>query len=81
MLPLALETVNAQRSGYESDRAGFLEILTAQQTAHDVESLYWDHLMHYEEALAELEALIGVDLAATTNSIPEHHHQHGGNPP
>ena len=53
LLPLARETVNAQRIGYESDKAGFLEILTAQQTARDVESTYWDHLMHYQEALAE----------------------------
>lgn len=78
LLPLARETVSAQRAGYESDQAGFLEILTAQETAQDVESLYWDHLMHYEESLAELEALIGVDLVAPAHSIPEHHHQYGG---
>jgi outer membrane protein TolC len=62
LLPLAQETEGAQRTGYESDKTGFLEVLTAQQTARDVESMYWDHLMHYETALAELEALIGVDL-------------------
>ena len=78
LLPLARETVNAQRAGYESDRAGFLEILTAQQTARDVESLYRDHLMHYQIALAELEAVMGVDLVAATNSVPAHHHDQGG---
>jgi outer membrane protein, heavy metal efflux system len=77
LLPLARETASAQRAGYESGNAGFLEILTAQQTERDVESIYWDHLMHYQTALANLEALIGVDLIATTNSIPEHHHQEG----
>ena len=81
LLPLAQETVDAQRAGYESDKTGFLEILTAQHTAQDVESMYWDHLMHYEEALAELEAVIGADLVATTNSIPEHHHPEGDNLP
>lgn len=81
LLPLARETVNAQRAGYESDKAGFLEILTAQQTAQDVESMYWDHLMHYQIALANLEALIGVDLVTTTNSVPEHHHHEEGNTP
>jgi len=76
LLPLARETASAQRAGYESGNAGFLEILTAQQTVQDVESMYWDHLMHYQIALADLEALIGVDLTTTTtNSIPEHHHQ------
>jgi outer membrane protein TolC len=75
LLPLAHESVNARRIGYESDKASFLEILTAQQTARDVESMYWDHLMHYETALAELEALIGTDLVAgRTNSAPEPHH-------
>jgi outer membrane protein TolC len=77
LLPLAREMANAQRAGYESGDAGFLEILTAQQTVEDVESGYWDHLMHYQMALADLEALIGVDLVAATNSIPEHHHQEG----
>jgi len=82
LLPLARETAAAQRAGYESGNAGFLEILTAQQTAQDVESMYWDHLMHYQIALAELEALIGVDLiSTTTNSIPEHHHAEGSNKP
>jgi cobalt-zinc-cadmium efflux system outer membrane protein len=76
LIPLAQETVNAQRAGYESDRAGFLEILTAQETAQDVESMYWDHLMHYQSSLADLEALIGVDLPTTqanSSSSPHHH--------
>lgn len=77
LLPLATQSVSAQRAGYESDKAGFLEILTAQKTAQDIESGYWDHLMHYQMALAELEALIGVDLAAaSTNSTSEHPHSH-----
>ncbi len=79
LLPLARETANAQRVGYESDKTGFLEILTAQQTEQEVESMYWDHLMHYQTALADLEALIGVDLIASTNSVSEHHHEEGGN--
>jgi outer membrane protein, heavy metal efflux system len=77
LLPLARETASTQRAGYESGKAGFLEILTAQQTVRDVESAYWDHLMHYQMALADLQALIGVDLIATTNSLPEPHHQEG----
>lgn len=64
LLPLARESVNAQRTGYESDKISFLEILTAEETARDVESMYWDHLTHYKTALADLEDLIGVDLPA-----------------
>lgn len=81
LLPLARETLNAQRASYESDKASFLEILTAQQTVQDIESMYWDHLMHYQIALADLEALIGVDLAPATNSVPEHYHHEGGDKP
>lgn len=64
LIPLARENLNAHRLGYEADKATFLEILAAQERAQDVESMYWDHLTHYEQALAELEALIGVDLPA-----------------
>jgi cobalt-zinc-cadmium efflux system outer membrane protein len=80
LLPLARENVSAQRAGYESGKTSFLEILTAQETARDIESMYWDHLMHYEAALAELEALIGVDLpAGRANTAPGHHHNEQGN--
>ncbi|HEX4121743.1 MAG TPA: TolC family protein [Verrucomicrobiae bacterium] len=74
LLPLAHESVNAQRVDYQSDTGGFLEILTAQETAQDVESMYWDHLMHYKTALAELESLIGTDLPPQpANSVSSHH--------
>jgi outer membrane protein, heavy metal efflux system len=77
LMPLAAESANARRIGYESNRASFLEILTAQEMAQDVESMYWDHLMHYRTALAELEGLIGEDLppVGQTNSAPAHHHE------
>ncbi len=79
LLTLARENVNAQRAGYESGNASFLEILMAQKTAQDVESMYWDHLMHYQTALAELEALIGVDLPRnqTNPNLQQHHHEKG----
>jgi len=73
LLPLAEQTVIAKRLGYETDKASFLELLSAQQTVQEVESMYWDHLSHYQIALAELEALIGTQLGAT-NSTTEHQH-------
>jgi len=73
LLPLAEQTVTAKRLGYETDKAGFLELLAAQQTAREVESVYWDHLMHYEMALAELEVLVGAPLAPAV-SPTEHQH-------
>jgi len=73
LLPLAEQTVTAKRLGYETDKADFLELLTAQQSAREVESMYWDHLMHYHLALAELETLVGTPLAPAT-SPTEHQH-------
>jgi outer membrane protein TolC len=73
LIPLARESVNAQRVGYETGKTGFLEILTAQQTARDAESMYWDHLMHYNEALADLEAVIGADLSTSESHLTTAH--------
>ncbi len=73
LLPLAEQTVTAKRLSYETDKASFLELLTAQQTVQEVESMYWDHLSHYQVALAELEALVGTPLSPAT-SATEHQH-------
>jgi outer membrane protein TolC len=74
LLPLAQQTASAKLSGYQSDKESFLDLLAAQQSAHDVEAMYWDHLMHYQIALAELESLVGTGLQTATTSSPEHHH-------
>ncbi|HZQ48215.1 MAG TPA: TolC family protein [Verrucomicrobiae bacterium] len=73
LLPLAEQTVTAKRLGYETDKSSFLELLTAQQTVQETESMFWDHLSHYQIALAELEALVGASLAPAASSI-EHQH-------
>ena len=62
LLPLATQTVEANQAAYEADKVGFLDLITAQRTQRDIESTYYRHLADYRTALAELEALIGVDL-------------------
>ncbi len=74
LLPLAEQTVTAKRLGYEADKASFLELLSAQQTVQETESMYWDHLAHYQIALAELEALVGAPLAPAASGT-EHQHE------
>ena len=61
LLPLAKQTVEATLAGYESDKAGFLDLLTAQRRAQDIEAAYFMHLTNYLIALAELEAIVGAD--------------------
>jgi len=62
LLPLASQTVEASRAGYETDKTSFLELITAQRGFRDSESTYYRHLADYRTALAELEAIVGVDL-------------------
>jgi len=62
LLPLARQTVDASRAGYETDKASFLELITAQRTLRDSEAAYHRHVADYRIALAELEAVVGVDL-------------------
>ena len=62
LLPLARQTVDASRAGYETDKTSFLELITAQRTLRDSESAYHRHVADYRSALAELEAVVGVDL-------------------
>jgi len=74
LLPLAEQTASAKLSGYQSDKENLLDLLTAQQTVRQAESMYWEHLMHYQVALADLESLVGASLEAAATSSTEHHH-------
>jgi outer membrane protein TolC len=62
ILPLARQTVEAMHSAYLADRVSFLEMLTAQRTLQDSESMLDQRLADYLSALAEMEALTGEDL-------------------
>jgi cobalt-zinc-cadmium efflux system outer membrane protein len=61
ILPLARQTVQANRAGYESSKATFLELIASQRVLQDVESTYVNHLADYQIALAELQAIVGGD--------------------
>jgi outer membrane protein TolC len=59
ILPLARQTVEASRAGYEASTGGFLEVITARRTLQDAESNALNHLANYIAAIAELDAIIG----------------------
>jgi outer membrane protein, heavy metal efflux system len=59
ILPLARQTVEASRAGYEASTGGFLELITARRTLQDAESAALNHLANYIAAVAELDAIIG----------------------
>ena len=60
ILPLARQTVQSNRTAYETSSANFLALISAQRVLQDVESMSINHLADYQVALAELDAIIGV---------------------
>lgn len=62
LLPIARQTVEANQASYESDKVGFLDLISAQRNQRDIESTYYRHVADYRTALAELESLVGADL-------------------
>lgn len=61
ILPLARQTIEANQSGYESSKSGFLDLLTSQRNLQEAESTLYMHLSDYQAAVAELEALVGTE--------------------
>lgn len=59
ILPVARQTVEAGRGAYEASTGGFLELITARRTLQDAESAALNHLADHENAVAELDAIIG----------------------
>ena len=62
ILPLARQALDAARNGYETDKASFLDLITAQRSLQDAEAMYAHHISDYEKSIAELDALIGAPV-------------------
>jgi len=63
VVPLARQSVEATRIGYNGDKATFLELITAQRALQEVEAMQQQHLTDYLKAVAELEAMAGTEGA------------------
>ncbi len=61
ILPLARQAVQSNRVAYETSSANFLELITAQRVLQDVESTHVNHLADYQVAVAELDAIVGIE--------------------
>jgi outer membrane protein TolC len=62
LIPTTRQTVETERTRYQNDTTGFLDLVTSQRSLLEVESMDRQHLTDYQMALAELEALVGADL-------------------
>lgn len=71
ILPLAQQTVKANRAAYEASGATFLELISSQRVLQEVESTFVEHLADYQIALAELRAVVGADDQRFTSERTE----------
>jgi outer membrane protein TolC len=62
IIPQAEQTVHSLMAGYPVNKAGFSDLLRAQLTLFQYQSLYWQALTQTQQALAELSALVGEEL-------------------
>lgn len=58
--PTARMSVESTRAGYETDKSGFVELITARRSLQDIESAGLNQLVEHQVAIAELEAIVGV---------------------
>jgi len=70
LLPTARETVASLLADYQSDKGDLLTLLSAQRNLFDLETMYARDRADFETALAELQALAGLEPAmwATTSN-------------
>jgi multidrug efflux system outer membrane protein len=61
IVPLTRQAIESTRAGYEADRTGFLELITARRNFQDAQSAAVEQLAAHQVAIAELQAIIGSD--------------------
>ncbi|MDD5491096.1 MAG: TolC family protein [bacterium] len=62
ILPQAEQVLKISRTGYESDKVEFLDLLDSQRMYLEAEQDYYMSLVDYQMTKAELEQIVGVDL-------------------
>jgi cobalt-zinc-cadmium efflux system outer membrane protein len=59
IVPQARQAFQANRLGYESGKASFLDWITSQRNLRDIEATAREHLADYQVGIVELEAIVG----------------------
>jgi len=78
LIPNARQIQQSMQAQYQSGRAGFSEVLSAQRKLRELQSGLEERRADYLAALAELESITGADLqlfpgAITSTSTPQSH--------
>lgn len=74
LLPTARQTVSSYQADYETNKTTLIQVLTAENSLRDLETMYNQDLTDYRIAIAELEALVGTDLSGGGPSSHSSHH-------
>ena len=69
IVPLARQTVQSNRAGYETSSGNFLALITAQRVLQDAESSALNHLADYWIGVAELDAVVGIEEPLPRRSV------------
>ena len=62
ILPQALQALEAATQSYQTEKVDFLTLLDSERSLKDIELGYYLALVDYQEAFANLELAVGVDL-------------------
>jgi outer membrane protein, heavy metal efflux system len=68
LIPNARQSVSANQSEYETDKASFQNLLTALRNLWEIEAAYHQHLTDYQIAVGDLESLLGSNPGALTRT-------------
>jgi len=59
LLPTAKQALESIRASYETNKSGLLDLLTAQRSLREFQSMLQQHASNYQAAVAELEEVAG----------------------
>jgi outer membrane protein TolC len=62
VLPQAQEALKVSQAGYQSGRIPFLDLLDSSRSLLDFRLEHYQHIADYQQYLADLERVVGVDL-------------------
>jgi cobalt-zinc-cadmium efflux system outer membrane protein len=68
LLPSARQTVSSYQADYQTDKATLIQVLTSENDLLQLETMYNQNLADYRVAIAELESLVGTDLAVANRN-------------
>ena len=74
ILPQSEQALRVAESGYRADRLGFLDLLDAERVLVDSKLEYYKAVSDYGSRLAQLERVVGTELASAGGESHEHHH-------